>query len=168
MKCYNVYKTIIVKKQQKGSQPMELKVQIKQAGKKENKIVTARLFIKNTPKTIGELLIAAVKATHGQFKEKIKQMEAFENGDLSAIMLFSQEQLEQKAASGKIDFGFLKSSHNVSEKKAIETAVQAFEDGLIALFIDGIRYEEIKEQITLTGEEMVTFVRLTMLSGRLW
>ena len=56
----------------------------------------------------------------------------------------------------------------VSEKKAIETALQAFEDGLVAVFVDGTRYENTADALELTGDETVTFVKLTMLTGRLW
>lgn len=147
---------------------MELKVQIKQAGKRENKIITAKLLLKESPKIVRELIISAVKASHSIHREKIRQVESFENGDLDAIIVCSQEEIEQKAASGKIDFGVLKSSADVTEKQAVETALQAFEDGLVVVFIDGIRYENVDEKIELMGTETVTFVRLTMLTGRIW
>ena len=147
---------------------MELSVQIKQAGKRANKITTAKLFLKETPTTIRELLTSTVKANLNIHKEKIKQLETFENGDLDYVILYTQDEIEQKARAGRIDFDFLKSSADVSEKKAVESALQAFEDGLIALFIDDTRYEDIDDKIELSGNETLTFVKLTMLTGRLW
>lgn len=147
---------------------MELKVQIKQAGRRENKIVTAKLLLKQAPKTVEELISYAVKATHTAHYEKANEIEAFENGDLSQVIIYTQDELEQKAAEGRIDFGFLKSDKKVSEKKAVQTAMQAFEDGLVAVFIDGQRYENATDKLELTGKETITFVRLTMLSGRMW
>ncbi len=147
---------------------MELKVQIKQAGKRENKTIAAKLFIKDRPDTIGRLITQTVKATYARHYEKADMIQAFENGDLREVIVYSEEEIENKATSGKIDFGFLKNDKKTSEKKAVETALQAFCDGLVAVFIDGERYENIEDKISLTGEETITFVKLTMLTGRLW
>lgn len=147
---------------------MEFKVQIKQAGRRENKIVTAKLLVKQTPRTVGELVACAVKSSYAQYYEKADLIEAFENGDVSQAIVYSQDEIEQKAAEGKIDFGFLKNDKRISEKKAVETALQAFEDGLVAVFVDGTRYENTADVLELTGNETITFVKLTMLTGRLW
>ncbi|MBQ7903408.1 MAG: hypothetical protein IJ362_06740 [Oscillospiraceae bacterium] len=147
---------------------MELNVQIKQAGRRENKIVTAKLLLKQAPRTAGELIASAVKATYSAHYEKANEIEAFENGDLSQVIIYTLDELKQKAAGGKIDFGFLKNDKKVSEKKAVETALQAFEDGLVAVFVDGTRYKNTDDTLELTGNETVTFVKLTMLTGRLW
>ncbi len=147
---------------------MELKVQIKQAGKRSNRIVTAKLLLKETPKTVGELITCTVKANHAAFTAKTKLVEAFEAGDVSQVIIYTQEEMEQKAAEGKIDFGFLKSAAGISEKKAVDTAIQAFEDGLAAVFIDGQRYENLTDNLNLIGNETLTFVKLVMLSGRMW
>ena len=95
---------------------MEIKVQVKQAGRRENKIVTAKLLLKQAPKTAGELIACAVKATYAAHYEKASEIEAFENGDLRGVIIYTQDELEQKAAGGKIDFGFLKNVKKVSEK----------------------------------------------------
>ena len=147
---------------------MELKVQIKQAGKRENKIVSAKLILKENPSTIQELLTSTVKATYAMHNAKVNLQTAFENGDLSEVLLLSEEELQDRAAGGKIDFGFLKNDKMISEEKAVEVALQAFQDGLVAVFIDGKRYENEEDLITLTGEETITFVKLVMLSGRMW
>ena len=62
----------------------------------------------------------------------------------------------------------VKSEKTISEKQAVETTLQAFEDGLVAVFVDGKRYEELNEELHLIGNEVITFVKLTMLSGRMW
>lgn len=138
---------------------MELKVQMKQTGKKSNSIVTTGLYLKNTPSTIEELLIMTVKATLAGFKKKALNEEA---------ILISTEQIDDMASSGKVSFGFIEGNKNIDEKDAIKTVIEAFEDGLVALFIDDIRFEDLKEHINLTGNETLTFVKLTMLAGRMW
>ena len=52
---------------------MNLNVQVKQAGKKVNKIKTVVMEIKEPPKTVEELLIAAVKQTRELFVQKRKK-----------------------------------------------------------------------------------------------
>ena len=54
------------------------------------------------------------------------------------------------------------------EKRAVENALQCFDDGLVALFADGVRYTEREEKMELKQQSEVTFVRLTFLAGRMW
>lgn len=147
---------------------MELNVQVKQAGRRESKVVTAKLLLGKTPATIKELIAYTVKATLAEFNSKTKQIEAFENGSLEQAIVYTEDELDDMASAGKIDFGFLKSDKTVSEETAVDNALQAFEDGIVAVFIDGKRYEDAGEMLELTGGEVVTFVKLTMLAGRMW
>ncbi len=147
---------------------MELNVQIKQAGKRKNKIITEKLLLKEVPRTIEELLVFTVKAKYWEYRKRKEISEDFENEDLKKQVLYSQDKIDQQAAEGKIDFGIIKSYSKISENQALETALQAFEDGIVAVFIDGIRYEKLSDKLELTGEETVTFVKLIMLTGRLW
>jgi len=62
----------------------------------------------------------------------------------------------------------LKGNKDVDIFSAVDTALQAFEDGLVALFIDDKRFENLDEALNLTGSETLTFVKLTMLAGRMW
>jgi len=138
---------------------MEFKVQIKQAGKKVNSITTAVLHLKNNPSTVEELLRLTVKATLAGFKERA--------GNEDAVLL-SNQKIEDMASSGKISFSLLEGNSKADEDSAIENALQSFEDGLVALFIDDTRYEDLKQSLSLSGNETLTFVKLTMLAGRMW
>ena len=149
-------------------QSMELKVQMKQAGKRDNAIVTAKLLLKKNPSTIKELLANTVKTTHAMHYAKLDKTDAFENGILSEDILLSEEEIDDKASGGKIDFGFLKNEKLISEEEAVKNVLQAFEDGLVAVFIDGNRYESLDNTILLTGKETITFVKLVMLTVRMW
>lgn len=147
---------------------MELKIQIKKAGKREQKIQTAKLRVPAKPGTVEELLRYAVSATYHAFEGKRKRTAIFEAGGNIPCLILTEEEIENGAAGGKIDFGFLRSSRQVSEAEAIANALLAFEDGLIAVFIDKERKEDLSEELNLTGNEIITFVKLTMLAGRLW
>ena len=62
----------------------------------------------------------------------------------------------------------IKGNKEITTETAIKTAIEGFEDGLVALFIDDKRYESLDEELNLTGSETLTFVKLTMLAGRMW
>ena len=59
-------------------------------------------------------------------------------------------------------------SRKADEEKAVENALQCFDDGMVALFADGVRYTEREEKIALKELSEVTFIRLTFLAGRMW
>jgi len=147
---------------------MELKVQLKQAGKKENRIVTAKLILNGQPETVRELIEYTVIATHNAYESRQKKRENIISGEGESILLFSEEEMADMAAAGKIGFDFLKNDRTISQADAIETAIQSFEDGISALFIDGERYEDLDEALELDGTEILTFVKLAMLAGRMW
>lgn len=145
-----------------------LNIQLKQAGKRESKIQTVKMMLPQKPETIEELLRYTVLATYHTFQEKQKKTEQFETGNMCQSLLLSEEEIEVGAASGKIGFGFLHGNSKITEKEAIANVLQAFEDGLITVFIDKKRQENLSDKIELSGNETITFVKLTMLTGRLW
>lgn len=55
-----------------------------------------------------------------------------------------------------------------SLEKATDNALQSFQDGLFALFVDDKKYEKLDEEIDIHEGSEVTFVRLTFLAGRMW
>ena len=83
---------------------MELKVQVKQAGKRQNKITTERLKLEKKPETVGELLQISVKASRLAFLERMKGTRS-EDQELYSQLILSEKGLEAKAASGKVGFG---------------------------------------------------------------
>ena len=50
--------------------------------------------------------------------------------------------------------------------RAIEHAIQLFEDGIVCIFNGDRRLESLDD--TFDPQQPFTFVRLTMLSGRMW
>ena len=52
--------------------------------------------------------------------------------------------------------------------KAIETAVQGFEDGLFRVFLGDRELENLDEKVEFAEGNEITFIRLTMLAGRMW
>ena len=93
----------------------------------------------------------------------------------------SDEEMENLAGIGKISFGILNNDTRPDLQKAIDTALLAYQDGLVCIFINDERIEVPTENLAgPTPEDMekrelelhegdrLTFVRLTMLAGRMW
>ena len=54
---------------------------------------------------------------------------------------------------------------SVDEDQSIATALQAFDDGMYLVVIDEDEKKNLDEQIFLSPDSRVTFIRLTLLSG---
>lgn len=137
---------------------MRILVQLKQAGKRKNQIEKVPMELEAVPYTVQQLIEYSVHSCVRLFEDKRDK----EPQELSA------EELEDKASSGKIAFGFFYGNTEVNESKAKETAIQAFEDGIVVVFVDGIQKEQLMDEIVVKEDSVVTFVKLAMLSGRLW
>lgn len=78
------------------------------------------------------------------------------------------EAVEDMAVSGKVSYGALGDERRADPDKAVENALQCFDDGIVALFADGVRYTKREDELPLRDGSEVTFIRLTALAGRMW
>jgi hypothetical protein len=74
-------------------------------------------------------------------------------------------QIEEGAAKGRVDMGGRKLKQDVDEEDAVAAALQAFEDGLYLVILDGEEQGELEREVHLQPDSRVTFVRLVMLAG---
>ncbi len=81
------------------------------------------------------------------------------------IRALTEQQIEEGAAKGKIEMGGRDLDQQVDTDHAIGNALQAFEDGIYLVSIDGRRYRELDEQVYLQPGSHVTFIRLVLLAG---
>ena len=114
----------------------------------------------STPHTLRELVTEAVKTCLSAYKERAEQAKN--------PTPLTDEQISEMREFGKFAFGVHYNENDVNEEKAIETALLAVEDGLVRIFKENKEIKSLDEPITIQEEDIFTFVRLTMLSGRLW
>lgn len=114
----------------------------------------------STPHTLRELVTEAVKTCLSAYKERTEQAKN--------PTPLTDEQISEMREFGKFAFGVHYNENDVNEEKAIETALLAVEDGLVRIFKENQEIKSLDEPITIQEEDVFTFVRLTMLSGRLW
>ena len=109
--------------------------------------------------TTKELITELVKINVEKFNKKI------DDKDILAIM--TNEYIAEAARSGKIG-DEVHGDKKANLEKALDTAYLAFEDGLYCIFINDEQTEKLDDSLNLKDGDILTFIRLTMLAGRMW
>jgi len=140
---------------------MILTVQVKQAGQKRL-IGNHRIEVDDLPEptTIQDLLVALVAQQVALLQQK---------PDAEMIQgLLTKEDITAAVPSGKIGFGSVYNTQKPDVESATATVFQAFEDGLFALFIDDVQYEQLNTTFELHETSVITLIRLVFLAGSYW
>lgn len=140
---------------------MKLYVQIKQLGAQSKKVSPVPFEIEGIPATAGDLISATVKKCVDEYNERVLR------GDVVASPL-SERQIKDMADIGRITFGICYGDKPQDATKAVENAVQAFIDGVVCVFINDVKLSSPDEKIELKEDDVLSFIRLTMLAGRMW
>lgn len=137
---------------------MELRLQLKRLGKKKVKEVPFTL--EDNPQNLEELLIACVK----------NQVEAFnaKRTEVNVIGFLSTAEIQEKAQSGKIEFGELANTDLADLQKAIDNVLLAFQDGLFLVFVDDNEITSLETPLELHSQSVIAFIRMTFLVGTYW
>ena len=130
---------------------MRVYVQVKQLGKRKCNIEKIPVDFPVPPVDVQGLIEAIVSWQVCEYNERLQQSEV--------LKYLTQEEVENKATSGKVGF---------AEVEAITNALQSYEDGIFRIFIDDTETEDLSSPTGLKEESTITFIRLAMLSGRLW
>lgn len=140
---------------------MNIKITIKQLGKKRSKITEKDFTLENNPTTVSELIKEAV---HTLVKEHNLRME---QKDVNQAPL-TDEQIMDMSEIGKIAFDLNYNDKQADEDKAVFVAIQSYEDGLVRIFKGDEELTDINQCIDLKENDVLTFLRLTMLAGRVY
>ncbi len=81
------------------------------------------------------------------------------------VRALTERQIEEGAAKGKIDCGGRPLQQEVQDDAAVGNALQAFEDGLYLVVIDGQQQTSLDAPVYLRPDSRVAFIRLVMLAG---
>lgn len=138
---------------------MKVKINIKGVSNRENKIVHIKYRYPDVAMTLRDFLTETVKLTVREYN-KGKASEEI-------LKCLSDDERGNQATAGKVAFGIHYGRKRADEKKAVDNALQCFQDGMIAVFIDKERFEELEDAVPLREDSEVTLVRLTFLAGRM-
>ena len=104
-----------------------------------------------------DLLVYIIKAEIEAFQTRQAQRKL--------ISVLSQEEISQGKLAGKIEMGGKDFEQNVDADLAIETALQAFEDGFYYVFLDDQQIESLAQSVVLGENSQLLFLRLVPLVG---
>lgn len=139
---------------------MKIFVNVKQLGKRRNAVEEKELLLDCVPTTTAELIIAIVIQQVQEYNERLEQ------NDL--LKYLTDDEIQEKATTGKVSFDVNYNGLSANAEIAIRNALQSFEDGIFRIFLNDMELESLADTIQLSEGDKLTFIRLTMLVGRMW
>ncbi|MEM7375186.1 MAG: hypothetical protein AAF587_41715 [Bacteroidota bacterium] len=142
---------------------MQLSFSVKQLGKK-------RPFIRQQHLEIAGEYHQAY-SLHSILTHIVKQqVQQFNKGreEKNLLSFLKADQIQEQATQGKVALGALSHTPQADSDQAVEAVLQAFEDGIIAVFLDDQQLKRLDEIVQLTPDSLFTFLRLTFLAGSYW
>ena len=139
---------------------IQIYVALKHMGNVTKKVKEYPLFLSKTPRTFRELIEESVKSCISAYKARA-------NNSKNPTPL-TNELFDGMREIGKFAFGVHYNENNVDEAQAIQTAIDAVTDGLVRVFKSNDEITDLDAEIEISEGDVFTFVRLTMLSGRMW
>ena len=137
-----------------------MKIIINVKGLSRKKVIyQEEVELKNKISTTKDLITELVKINVEKFNKKIDER------DILSIM--TNENIAKAARIGKIG-DEVHGDKKANLEKALNTAYLAFEDGLYCIFINDEQSEKLDDNLNLKDGDILTFIRLTMLAGRMW
>lgn len=140
---------------------MIIKVNIKQIGERKQKIAPISFEYDPVPHTVRDLIIRTVTICVNDFNKRVRA------GEENAKPL-SEAEVSGMANIGKIAFGINYGGREYDPGKAVENALQAFQDGLYRVFLNDNELEELDGELNMSENDSLTFIKLAMLAGRMW
>ena len=107
--------------------------------------------------TLRDLISRVVRGAVEAFKTRQEERKL--------VKALSATDIEKGAVRGKIDMGGRDLDQKVDLDEAIGVALQAFEDGLYLVIVDGAEQRSLDAQLFIKPDSTVAFVRLVMLAG---
>ena len=139
---------------------IQIYVALKHMGNITKKVKEYPFVLGKTPRTFRELIEESVKSCISAYKARAN------NAKNPAPL--TDEQFDGMREIGKFAFGVHYNENDIDEHKAIQTALEAVTDGLVRIFKGNDEITNLDAEIEISEGDVFTFVRLTMLSGRMW
>ena len=137
---------------------MKIIVNVKGLSRKKV-IYQEEVELKNKISTTKDLITELVKINVEKFNKKID--------DKNILSIMTNEYIAEAVRAGKIG-DEVHGDKKANLEKALDTAYLSFEDGLYCIFINNKQSEKLDDSLNLKDGDIITFIRLTMLAGRMW
>lgn len=132
---------------------MRIFVNLKQIGRRKNVVNKKEYEVADNINVVSDLIREFVSICVRDF-----------NQDKIIDYLIEQD-IEDNAGLGKIGFNDRENKNKQDMKKAIDNAIQSYEDGIYRIFLNDEEVGALSDSINLRQDDIITFIRLTMLSG---
>ena len=137
-----------------------MKIIINVKGLSRKKVIyQEEVELKNKISTTKDLITELVKINVEKFNKKID--------DKNILSIMTNEYIAEAVRAGKIG-DEVHGDKKANLEKALDTAYLSFEDGLYCIFINNKQSEKLDDSLNLKDGDIITFIRLTMLAGRMW
>ena len=135
---------------------MRVFVNMKQIGKRKNVIDKKEYEIADNISLVSDLIREFVSICVKDFnQEKI-------------IDYLLEQDIKDNADVGKIGFNDRENKNKQDVAKAIDNAIQSYEDGIYRIFVNDEEVGALNDSINLSEDDIITFIRLTMLAGAMF
>jgi hypothetical protein len=139
---------------------MNIYIKLKSVGKR-------RPVLDSTPYTLPDGIATLRQLIEAVVRQEVEKYNS-RGMDNMLIPFLTEDEISDQSAVGKIGFGRIYSDKKADPQKAVETAIQGFEDGLFRVVINDVEATELDMPLSINENDTLTFIRLTFLSGRLW
>ncbi len=137
-----------------------MKIIINIKGLSQKKVIyKEEVELSNKISTTKDLITELVKINVEKFNRKM------DDKDILSIM--TNEYIAEATKSGKIG-DEVHGDKRANLEKALDTAYLAFEDGLFYIFVNDEQTQKLDDSLNLKDGDVLTFIKLTMLAGRMW
>jgi hypothetical protein len=109
------------------------------------------------PVTLRRVITRIVHREVGEFERRQEERRF--------VRILTERQMEEGLTKGRVDPGGHDPQGAVDASAAVATALQAFEDGLYLVILDGEELRELDWEVHLRPSSHLVFVRLVMLAG---
>jgi hypothetical protein len=137
---------------------LKIYVTMKSLAKRKSYLENVEYHLNKIPNTLQELITEFVSINVQTYNEQNQK---------SAVAFLTKQEVDDRAAVGKVSFGEHYNDEKANLETSIQTALQAFEDGLFKVFINDMEHDNHTPLFLKEGDQLV-FIKLTMLAGRMW
>ncbi|MGI6094920.1 MAG: hypothetical protein ACOYBL_05740 [Lachnospiraceae bacterium] len=139
---------------------MKIYILMKTAGRRRPVLDKVPYEIPDSIGTVRELICEIVRTEVEKYNAK--------GTDVQSLAFLTDEELQNQAETGKVGFGRIYSDKKADLKKAMENALQCYEDGIVRIFQGEDELIGQETLIHIREEDTFTFLRFVFLAGRMW
>lgn len=129
---------------------MKLFLQMKTVGKRKPILDSVPYELPDSIHTLRELLTELVKIDVTRYNAR--------EAETQLLPFLTHQEIEDQAQIGKVSFGRIYSDRKANEQKAIQNAIQCFEDGPVRVFCNDTECEVPDAPLTLRGQWRGLFI----------